>query len=83
MGTEAPGNYAPISVPGLMMKTVEEIPDHPAMKRRDDHGQETVWTYREYLDEVKTMAKTLIDVGLDRLQSVCILGRSSPEGGIA
>ena len=61
------------------MKTAEEVPDSPAMKTRDDNNQEVVWTYREYLDGVRTVAKAFIDLGLQELQSVCILGHNSPE----
>jgi len=79
MGSEAPGNYAPISVPALLTKTAKEIPDYPAIKTRDDNKQEIIWTYRQYLEEVRTVAKAFIDLGLQRFQSVCILGFNSPE----
>jgi len=69
-----------ISVPGRLMKTAKDSPSALAFKQRDiKTGTERVWTYSQYLDEVKTVAKAFISLGFDRFQSVCILGFNSPE----
>jgi len=78
------GSNAPMSVPGLMMKTVRENPDLPAMKDRDiKTGAERVWSWSDYLTEVRTVAKGFISLGLDRFESVCILGFNAPEWTIS
>merc|ERR1711892_774141 len=62
------------------MKTAKDSPSALAFKQRDiQTGTERVWTYSQYLDEVRTVAKSFISLGLDRFQSVCILGFNSPE----
>jgi len=37
------------------------------------------WTYQEYLEEVKTIARGFIKLGLERFHGVGILGFNSPE----
>lgn len=79
-----PGSEAPISVPSLMKKTATENPELPAMKTRDvNSGQETVWSWSAYYQDVRTVAKAFIDIGLKRFDSVCILGFNAPEWAIA
>merc|ERR1719323_30868 len=67
-----------ISVPGLLSKAVQAAPDVPALavKRQD---QWVKWTYKEYLQDVRTVAKAFIALGLEPRQSVGILGFNSPE----
>jgi len=70
----------PISVPSLMKKIATESPELPALKTRDPHsGQEKVWSWSAYHQDVRTVAKAFIDLGLKRFDSVCILGFNSPE----
>lgn len=70
----------PISIPGLLARTAKENPDLPALKTRDpDTGKEKTWTWSEYHEEVRTVAKAFIALGLERFDSVCILGFNSPE----
>lgn len=37
------------------------------------------WTYREYADTVKSAAKSMIHLGLERYCGVCIIGFNAPE----
>jgi len=74
------GSDTPISVPGLMMKTAKENPHLPAMKNKDPKtGNEIIWSWSDYLMEVRTVSKAFISLGLGRFESVCILGFNSPE----
>ncbi len=47
------------------------------MVKRDGVWME--WTYKEYYDEARTVAKAFISLGLERNCSVGILGFNSPE----
>eukprot|EP00092_Neocalanus_flemingeri_P023238 GFUD01025198.1.p1 GENE.GFUD01025198.1~~GFUD01025198.1.p1 ORF type:complete len:664 (+),score=168.76 GFUD01025198.1:121-2112(+) len=76
------GGDVPISVPSQMKKTATENPDLPALKIRDGNG-EKVWTWSAYYQDVRTVAKAFIDLGLKRFDSVCILGFNSPEWAIS
>jgi len=78
------GSAEPISIPGLLMKTAKEHPHLPAMKTRDPKtGVEKTWSWSDYHQEVRTVAKAFISLGLGRFESVCILGFNSPEWVIA
>lgn len=79
IGTESPGNLAPVSVPGLLAQNAKERPDMAALKARDADKNEITWTWKEYHEEVRTVAKAFIELGLGRFESVCILGFNSPE----
>jgi len=79
-----PGSEVPVSVPSLMKQTATKHPELPAMKTRDvKTGQETVWSWSAYYQDVRTVGKAFIDLGLKRFDSVCILGFNSPEWAIA
>jgi len=68
----------PISVPTLLTRAAEDAPDHPAlMVKRDGAWQE--WTYQEYLEDVRTVAKAFIHLGLRPAHGVGIIGFNSPE----
>ena len=40
---------------------------------------QTVWTWSDYHNEVRSVAKAFIDLGMAKYTSVCILGFNSPE----
>lgn len=42
-------------------------------------GEALTWTYQDYLDDVKTAAKSFVHLGLQPFHSVAILGFNSPE----
>jgi long-chain-fatty-acid--CoA ligase ACSBG len=83
MGTDGVGSMPPQSVPGILAQNAKEIPNHPAIKARDAKKAELTWTWNDYHQEVRTIAKAFIDLGLGRFESVCILGFNSPEWIIA
>ncbi|KAK9702802.1 AMP-binding enzyme [Popillia japonica] len=69
----------PISVPGLMNRTVEKFPNAIALCNKLPDGKWNKITYREYQQQVRIVAKAFIHLGLERYHSVCILGFNSPE----
>ncbi|KAJ8669778.1 hypothetical protein QAD02_001037 [Eretmocerus hayati] len=72
--------FRPISVPGLLKQVASKHPDHPALISRPGvDGRRTTITYKEYENQVRTVAKAFIHLGLERHHSVCILGFNSPE----
>ncbi|CAG0886457.1 unnamed protein product [Cyprideis torosa] len=68
----------PMSVPSMLIETVKKNPDHLAL-RCLRAGSWEEWTYKQYLDDVRTVAKAFIKLGLEKHNSVCILGFNSPE----
>lgn len=74
----------PMSVPGVFTKTTNLYPDHIALVSRPGvDGKRTMYTYREYEQSVRIIAKAFLKLGLERYHSVCILGFNSPEWFIA
>ncbi|XP_034940423.1 very long-chain-fatty-acid--CoA ligase bubblegum-like isoform X5 [Chelonus insularis] len=73
-----------ISVPGLLMRSAKEYPNHTALvSRAGVDGNRRTYTYKEYESEVRTVAKAFLKLGLERYHSVCILGFNSPHWFIA
>merc|ERR1719347_2041134 len=72
----------PISVWTMLNNTAARVPDRPALcvKRGDEWVR---WTYQQYLDDVKTVAKAFIKLGLKPFHSVGILGFNAPEWHIS
>jgi len=67
-----------ISVPDFLKHAVEETPDVVALAvKREEKWIK--WTYKEYLEEVRTVAKAFIALGLEARNSVAIIGFNSPE----
>lgn len=80
MDKSGPGAAEPISIPGLLLRAATKHPNLPALKQKDPKtGAEKTWTWSEYHQEVRTVAKAFISLGLARFDSVCILGFNSPE----
>lgn len=78
------GARAPISVPSRMAKIARENPNHDALRIRNPKTlEEKVWSWSQYHDEVRSMAKAFISFGLQRFEAVCILGFNAPEWSIA
>lgn len=71
-------NDPPISVPSILERTAKKWPDHPAMAVKRD-GVWVKWSYSQYYQESRTVAKAFIKLGLDRFCSVGILGFNAPE----
>jgi len=72
----------PISVWTMLNNTVERCPNNIALtvKRNDEWVK---WTYAQYLEEVVTVAKAFIKLGLKPYHSVNILGFNAPEWHIS
>lgn len=70
----------PITVPALMKRTVENFPDHIALKYKDEISKE--WkgiSYKEYRDRALNTAKAFIKLGLERRGTVAVLASNSVE----
>ncbi|CAG4989801.1 unnamed protein product [Colias eurytheme] len=72
----------PISVPGLLSRTVARYPDEKALFTKRNGKWESI-TFRQYQAKVRTIAKAFLKLGLERCHSVCILGFNSEEWFIA
>ena len=68
----------PISVPSLLQNVATQYPDHRALSVKRN-GVWQNFTYSQYRQDVLTMSKAFIKLGLDRFHGVCILGFNSPE----
>ena len=69
----------PMSVPGCLTKIANEHPNHVAFVARPDTKHKKSYTYREYENEVRTVAKAFLKLGLQRYHGVGIIGFNSPE----
>ncbi|XP_011151230.1 long-chain-fatty-acid--CoA ligase ACSBG2 isoform X2 [Harpegnathos saltator] len=77
-------SFVPVSIPSVLMKTAQYYPDHIALVScPGPDGKRTMYTYREYEQAVRTVAKAFLKLGLKRYHSVCILGFNCPQWFIA
>uniref|UniRef100_A0A0P4W6D2 long-chain-fatty-acid--CoA ligase n=2 Tax=Scylla olivacea TaxID=85551 RepID=A0A0P4W6D2_SCYOL len=81
LSDEEAASYKPKSVYTMLKETAEDYPNHPALAVK--RGVWKYWTYKEYFEESKTVAKAFIKLGLDRFHGICIMGFNSPEWVIA
>ena len=51
------------------------FPGHTALHTRDRHGADLKWSYEDYMEDVRTAAKGFIALGLERFQTVILIGR--------
>ncbi|XP_068225340.1 long-chain-fatty-acid--CoA ligase ACSBG2-like [Palaemon carinicauda] len=72
----------PVSIYTMFKNSATNYPKQPAMAVKRDEVWK-YWTLEEYFHEVKTVAKALIRLGLERFKGVCIMGFNSPEWAIA
>ncbi|XP_011500028.1 PREDICTED: very long-chain-fatty-acid--CoA ligase bubblegum-like isoform X2 [Ceratosolen solmsi marchali] len=80
LDNQADEKSKPISVPGLLMKTANKYPNHPALISRPGvDGKRSILTYKQYESQVRIVAKAFLHLGLERHHSVCILGFNTPE----
>jgi len=68
----------PLSVPTLLVRAAEDAPDHVALAVKRD-GDWVKWTYEEYLEDVRSVGKAFIKLGLKVGHGVGIIGFNSPE----
>jgi len=64
----------PISCYTCIQRTVDNIPGNLALVSGDRK-----WTYEEYFNDMNTVAKGFIELGLNPHRTVAIIGNNSPE----
>ncbi|CRL03590.1 CLUMA_CG016250, isoform A, partial [Clunio marinus] len=77
---DRPSSVAPITVPALMKRTVDNYGSHTALMYKDEVTK--AWkgiTYKEYRDRVEKIAKVFIKLGLERHGVVAVLAFNSVE----
>ncbi|XP_030376838.1 very long-chain-fatty-acid--CoA ligase bubblegum [Scaptodrosophila lebanonensis] len=79
MQKEGLGAEEPISIPGLLKRTVNNYPDYPALRTKNGkNGYHTV-TFRQYEQKVHQTAKAFIKLGLEEHHSVGVLAFNCAE----
>jgi long-chain acyl-CoA synthetase len=66
------------TLPQLLRSRAEQDPHRIAMRRKK-FGIWNTYTYREYYDQVRSFGAGLIALGLNRNDTVCIIGDNDPE----
>ena len=66
----------------MLQEVVDKAPDHTALAMKRN-GEWVKWTYREYQEDVKTVAKAFIKLGLKPHYSVNILAFNCLEWSIS
>jgi len=66
----------PISVPTLFKTQVENLPNNLALRKKDINGKFLDWTWTQYHQDVISVAKAFISLGLEPLHTVAILGHN-------
>ena len=59
----------------VIMMMMLRFPGHTALHTRDRHGADLKWSYEDYMEDVRTAAKGFIALGLERFQTVILIGR--------
>lgn len=78
IGNEGVSAHPPISVPSFLKRSAEKYPNVTALAvKRNGVWRET--TFKNYYEQVRTLAKAFIKLGLKQFHGVCILGFNSPE----
>jgi long-chain acyl-CoA synthetase len=67
------------SIPQKVLANGTSLGDRPAYHVRDDDGSWTATSWADYADEVRTAAKALIALGLDKGAAVNVLGFNTPD----
>ena len=78
-----PESKKPISVPTLLRQTVERFPDNTAFRSRTDSGDALTWTYTQYHQEVREVARAWVALGLLPHHTLSVLGHPHPRQHIA
>jgi len=71
--------YEPLTVPQLIERTVNRLPDKVALRSAGGEA----WTYREYWNAVRGMARALQNDGIAKGDMVGIYAPNSAEYGVA
>jgi len=75
-------SYPTMSVWTMLKNTVARVPDRTALAAKRN-GQWVKWTFAEYEEQVRSLAKAFIHLGLKKSHSVCIIGFNAPEWHIS
>jgi len=81
-GATSGSEFEPMSVWTMMNNTVKRVPHRVGLAVKRD-GKWIKWTYTQYLQDVKRVAKAFIHLGLERHHAVNILGFNAPEWHIS
>ncbi|KAG5280469.1 hypothetical protein AALO_G00060360 [Alosa alosa] len=77
-----PGSETPITIHQMFQRTVDCHGNELALKWKED-GKWIAMTYKEYLLQCRSAAKSFIKLGLEHYHGVGILGFNSPQWFIA
>ncbi|XP_061401770.1 very long-chain-fatty-acid--CoA ligase bubblegum [Musca vetustissima] len=73
------GAEEPISIPGILKRTVNNYPDHPALRTKNAKREYTTVTYRQYEQKVHQVAKAFMKLGLEPHNAVGVLAFNCAE----
>ena len=73
MKPESPGNREPLLVQSMLRRSARKWPNRHAMVYKKD-GNWVYWTYKEYEEECRDVAKGFMRLGLERFAGVGIMG---------
>ena len=79
MSKDGPGSEEPISIPGLLKRTVNNYPDYPALRFKNQKKEYDTVTYRQYEKKVHQTAKAFMKLGLEAHHSVGVLAFNCAE----
>ncbi|XP_011212254.2 very long-chain-fatty-acid--CoA ligase bubblegum [Bactrocera dorsalis] len=77
--TEGLSAEEPISVPGVLKRTVNNYGDYPALRTKNENKEYETVTYRQYEQKVHQVAKAFIKLGLEPHHSVGVLSFNCAE----
>ena len=78
MTLTGPASVPPTNVCEVFKKVVKKYPSKPALRVKRN-GEWVTWTFRQYYLDVARGAKSMIRLGLEQHNGVCVLGFNSPE----
>ena len=68
----------PDTFPKLLLKNAAERGDRPATREKD-YGIWQTWTWQEQLDNIRSLACGLADLGVQHGDKVAIIGDNRPQ----
>ncbi|TMW44658.1 hypothetical protein DOY81_010262, partial [Sarcophaga bullata] len=79
MAKEGLGAEEPLSIPGLLKRSVNNYPDYPALRTKKNKTEYTTITYKQYEQNVHQTAKAFIKLGMSARSSVGVLAFNCAE----
>ena len=74
------GNYPPVLVQTMLRNTVEKYGNNTAIVSYDGKIN---WTFHQYHEEVKKVAKGFVSLGLKPMHGVGIMGHNHPNWNVS